>query len=137
MCSYCGKLYDTYQILLLTEQYVNGINNTVWQKWHGSSKVYRDREPQALEKARKRFDKDIKQYCFEQFVFYSQWQELKNYAHENGVHLFGDMPFFVALDSADVWANRKNFLLHPNGKPEFVSGIPGNFFGRPNQQEQC
>ena len=74
--------------------------------------------------ARKQFDKEIEQYRFEQFVFFSQWQELKTSANQKGVYLFGDMPFFVAHDSVEVWAYRNNFCLDEQGYPQFYSGVP-------------
>jgi 4-alpha-glucanotransferase len=91
--------------------------------WNWREKGYRYREPQALDKARKRFADKIEQYRFIQFAFFRQWQELQEYAHQNGVYLFGDMPFFVARDSVEVWANRDNFLLDEKGNPRYLSGI--------------
>jgi len=93
-----------------------------WWNWPDQS--YRYHEPQALEKARKRFADKIEQYCFMQFAFFTQWQELQEYAHQNGVYLFGDLPFFVARDSVEVWAHPENFLLNEQGNPQFLSGVP-------------
>ncbi|OQW91547.1 MAG: hypothetical protein BWK78_04300, partial [Thiotrichaceae bacterium IS1] len=80
----------------------------------------------ALTQFRQRSDKKycLDQYYFEQFAFFTQWQELKEYAKENGVYLFGDMPFFVARDSVEMWAHRECFLLDEQGVPRFFSGVP-------------
>lgn len=94
--------------------------------WNWQDKGYRNREPQALNKACKHFAQEIEQYRFIQFAFFSQWQELQEYAHQNGVYLFGDMPFFVARDSVEVWAYPNKFLLDKNKKPKYLSGISPN-----------
>jgi len=94
------------------------------KSWFDWEAPYRDRDKQVLQQARIKFADSIEYCCFEQFVFFEQWRELQQYAHENGVFLFGDMPFFAALDSADVWANRAIFLLNQDGMPDFVAGDP-------------
>jgi 4-alpha-glucanotransferase len=93
-----------------------------WWKW--PVKDYSRYEANALEKARNRFAEKINQYKFIQFAFFKQWYELKEYAHQKGIYLFGDMPFFVARDSVDVWNKRDNLLLDEEGKPLFLSGSP-------------
>jgi 4-alpha-glucanotransferase len=99
--------------------------NKSWWEWQPG---YRDRQPEALAEARTRLAEAIAQYRFEQFVFFQQWQALKEYAHDKDVYLFGDMPFFVARDSVEVWANRKNFLLDDQGQPTFMAGSPPEYF---------
>jgi 4-alpha-glucanotransferase len=86
------------------------------------------RDPEALKKARTSFSDEIKFYCFEQFIFFEQWQHLRNYARKKGVYLFGDMPIFVAHDSADVWAGQHNFRLDEKGNPLTVAGVPPDYF---------
>lgn len=68
-----------------------------------------------------------------QFFFYTQWQNLKKYANEAGIRLFGDIPIFVAADSADVWANQSLFRLDKTGKPLAVSGVPPDYFSETGQ----
>ncbi len=65
---------------------------------------------------------------FEQYLFFTQWRNLRNYAHSHGVYLFGDLPIFVAGDSADVWAHRENFAVDENGKCMVVAGVPPDAF---------
>ncbi|MCK5663281.1 MAG: 4-alpha-glucanotransferase [Thiotrichaceae bacterium] len=106
-------------------------NNVAWWDW---SPDLRDRVPQALKAAKLRLKSIIEQNRFEQFVFFSQWHELKEYAHEKGVYLFGDIPIFVAEDSADVWACRENFLLDAEGKATIVAGVPPDYFSETGQR---
>ncbi|HKJ09592.1 MAG TPA: 4-alpha-glucanotransferase, partial [Gammaproteobacteria bacterium] len=83
-----------------------------WLDWPVS---LRDRQPAALQEAQRRLAGPIEQARFEQFVFDRQWHDLRRYANERGVLLFGDMPIFVAHDSAEVWAHREFFALDEQG----------------------
>lgn len=71
---------------------------------------------------------------FEQFLFFSQWRELRDYAHRHGVYLFGDLPIFVSGDSADVWANRQYFSVDENGRASVVAGVPPDAFTAEGQR---
>ncbi|MBE9562615.1 MAG: 4-alpha-glucanotransferase, partial [Proteobacteria bacterium] len=102
--------------------------------WWGWPIALRDREPQALEAARKRLANEIEQHKFEQFIFFSQWFDLKEYAHSKKVYLFGDVPIFVADDSVDVWAEKENFLLDDNRRPTVVTGVPPDYFSETGQR---
>jgi len=68
-----------------------------------------------------------------QFLFFRQWFALRDYAHKNGVKLFGDMPICIALDSADAWANRDILLVDENGRPQSVAGVPPDYFSADGQ----
>jgi len=68
-----------------------------------------------------------------QFFFFQQWREVRQYAHERGVRIIGDIPIFVAPDSVDVWANREFFLLDQNGQPTVVAGVPPDYFSPTGQ----
>ncbi|MDH5766436.1 MAG: 4-alpha-glucanotransferase, partial [Gammaproteobacteria bacterium] len=76
----------------------------------------------------------IRQTVFEQFVFFTQWHEIRVYAKQHGIELFGDMPIFVALDSADVWSKKQNFLINSDGEMEFISGVPPDAFSDKGQR---
>lgn len=67
-------------------------------------------------------------YKFGQYIFYSQWSELKKYANKNGIKIIGDLPIYAALDSADVWANKSLFMLDEEGTPSAVAGCPPDAF---------
>ena len=89
------------------------------------------------EKTRKRWQKkladEIGYYNFIQFIFQKQWLELKAYANERGIEIIGDIPIFVALDSVDVWANKKLFQLDSKGYPTCVAGVPPDYFSATGQ----
>jgi len=68
-----------------------------------------------------------------QYLFYTQWTDLKQYANEQGVKIIGDIPIFVAPDSVDVWANRELFHLDENGKPSVVAGVPPDYYSETGQ----
>ena len=63
-------------------------------------------------------------YNFEQFIFYQKWKLLKQKANQKNIKIFGDIPIYVSLDSADVWANQEIFHLDNEGKPTHISGVP-------------
>ncbi|MFN2308612.1 MAG: 4-alpha-glucanotransferase [Gammaproteobacteria bacterium] len=94
----------------------------------------RDRLPEALDAARHRLAAAIDQVCFDQFVFFRQWHALRAYANARGVRLFGDVPIFVAYDSADVWACRDCFRLDAEGRMEVVAGVPPDYFSATGQR---
>ena len=102
-----------------------------WWTW---TAALRDREPQALAQARARLHERVAIARFEQFVFFRQWAELRAHAHACGVKLFGDMPIFVAHDSAEVWAHRELFDLDPDGMPRVVAGVPPDYFSATGQR---
>ena len=102
-----------------------------WWEWKES---LRDRKQKALDKARERLADEVEQVRFEQYLFFRQWMALKHYANERGVQLFGDLPIFVAHDSADVWAQRKYFFLDERGQPEVIAGVPPDYFSETGQR---
>ncbi|MCG5549112.1 4-alpha-glucanotransferase [Halorhodospira halochloris] len=102
-----------------------------WWEW---PQPLRDRQPQALEEARERLGEELNQVVFEQFIFFRQWAALRAYAAERGVLLFGDMPIFVAHDSAEVWAQREYFDLGADGQPLSVAGVPPDYFAADGQR---
>jgi len=103
---------------------------TWWIDW---PEPLRLRDPQALAKARERLSDSIAAYDFAQFIFDRQWRDLKHYANDRGVEIFGDIPIFVAYDSADVWANRELFQLDARGNRTQVAGVPPDYFSATGQ----
>ncbi|MDT8371354.1 MAG: 4-alpha-glucanotransferase [Gammaproteobacteria bacterium] len=106
-------------------------HTTAWYEWPES---LRERRNTAIQKIR--YDRkealDIRR--FGQFLFFKQWHALKSYANERGIVLFGDMPIFVAHDSADVWANPSLFTLDGAGQAEKVAGVPPDYFSSTGQR---
>lgn len=102
-----------------------------WMNWPHS---LRDRDPDALETFAKIQDELIQDIVFEQFLLDRQWQEIVQAAHQQGILIYGDLPIFVAGDSADVWANRDQFLLDEAGEPTVVAGVPPDYFSATGQR---
>ena len=102
-----------------------------WNKW---PEQYRHRDEQALKKFSDQNQQDINQICFEQFVFYKQWHQLKQYANDRNIIILGDMPIFVAHDSADVWQHQEYFDLEPDGSPRVIAGVPPDYFSETGQR---
>ena len=105
-----------------------------WRPWWEWPAPLRDHDRQALELHRRRLRTTLDELYFEQFVFFRQWRALKDYANGRGVRLFGDMPIFVAHDSAEVWARRDWFELDPQGAPTVVAGVPPDYFSATGQR---
>jgi 4-alpha-glucanotransferase len=91
------------------------------------------REPAALEEARARLSAEVEAEQFNQFLFFRQWAAVKAYANERGISIIGDIPIFVAHDSADVWSRPHLFKLDGLGRPLFVAGVPPDYFSRTGQ----
>lgn len=106
-------------------------HNRGWSDW---PPALRDRHAEALSEARGRLAAQCEQSAFNQFVFFKQWHALRDYANERGVWLFGDVPIFVAYDSADVWAHRDYFRLDAEGRLEVVAGVPPDYFSATGQR---
>jgi len=101
--------------------------------WHTWEKPLRERQPEALSKVRKQHAVDIQRQIYRQFLFYRQWAKLKRLAHEKNIQIIGDIPIFVAHDSADVWSNPHLFHLDATGMPTFVAGVPPDYFAPTGQ----
>lgn len=101
-----------------------------WVSWQ---ETIRNREPAALEAARKELKIAIDRQNFRQFIFYRQWNKLREHAKGNNIQIIGDMPIFIAHDSADVWANPELFHLDSNGYPTVVAGVPPDYFSPTGQ----
>lgn len=104
--------------------------NKHWIDW---DTPLRDRDTYALAAARAQHAESIELVRFEQFVFHRQWKRLKDYANKKDVLLFGDMPIFVAHDSADVWAQRDQFYVDAHGHLLSMAGVPPDYFSSTGQ----
>lgn len=101
-----------------------------WPEWE---KPLRDRDREAVDAARERLLEEILAQKFFQFVFFRQWHRLKAYASGKSVKIVGDIPIFVALDSADVWTRPDLFKLRDDLTPKVLSGVPPDFFSKTGQ----
>ncbi len=101
-----------------------------WYIWEDALKF---RQPDALWAARQELKAEIRFYCFQQYLFYTQWNALRSYAHENDVQIIGDVPIYVPYDSADVWSNPEYFQLNEDLEPVSVAGCPPDAFSEDGQ----
>lgn len=104
--------------------------STAWWRWEDGLKY---RRPQDLQMAREELKEDIDFYVFEQFEFYREWSLLKERVNERGVDIIGDLPFYVATDSVDVWADPSAFQLDENLLPKAIAGVPPDAFSKTGQ----
>ncbi len=103
------------------------------QAWSNWDKSLRLREKKAMEEATEKYSEEIRFYKMLQYLFYQQWNALKTYANEAGIEIIGDVPIYVAGDSADVWANPDQFYLDENLEPIEVAGCPPDAFSDDGQ----
>ena len=86
-----------------------------------------------MEHWRAKLREDVEFYAYIQYLFFTQWAALKEYVNARGVKLMGDLPIYVSLDSADVWSERREFLLDDQGRPTKVAGVPPDYFSQEGQ----
>ncbi|MBT8218045.1 MAG: 4-alpha-glucanotransferase [Acidimicrobiia bacterium] len=118
---------DEYATFLALKQ-AHGLVS--WVEWPVE---YRDRHPEALAEAREDLRDARDRIAFEQFLFFRQWERLRQAAHSAGIAIVGDIPIFVAHDSADVWTNRELFYIGADGNPTVVAGVPPDYFSETGQ----
>ncbi|XP_021650627.2 4-alpha-glucanotransferase, chloroplastic/amyloplastic isoform X2 [Hevea brasiliensis] len=106
------------------------LNTLNWYDW---PEPLKNRHLAALEEIYQSKKDFIEIFIAQQFLFQRQWQKVRNYAWEKGISIMGDMPIYVGYHSADVWANKKHFLLNRNGFPLLVSGVPPDAFSDTGQ----
>jgi 4-alpha-glucanotransferase len=119
-------LEDYALFMALKEAHAGG----PWDDWPTH---LRRRRPAALEKARATLAREVERQAFRQFLFFDQWGRLRARARRLGLKLLGDAPFYVAGDSADVWANPDLFVLDHNLRPTVVAGVPPDYFTETGQ----
>ena len=102
-----------------------------WTRWE---RGIAERESESLESWRQRLAPSVEAQTFAQYLFFRQWAALRERCHAAGVRLLGDVPIFVAHDSADVWAHRDLFRLDEDGSPACVAGVPPDYFSATGQR---
>lgn len=118
---------DDYALYMSIKE-ANELNS--WLTW---DKELRFRKSAAMLKAREDFAERIGFWKFVQYTFSRQWQKLRRYANKNGVKIIGDIPIYVAMDSADVWSNTDLFMLDVDCNPTKVAGVPPDYFSATGQ----
>jgi 4-alpha-glucanotransferase len=126
-CSEEAHWLDDYALFRALKAHLGGASLLDWPE------DLRRRSPSAMTHARRDLADHINESRFGQFLLSRQGERLKNYAHKRGVFLIGDLPFFVSLDSSDVWANPQCFQLDNNLRPRFVAGVPPDYFSAKGQ----
>ncbi len=116
-----------YALFMALKAHFGGVS---WQEWEDGARL---REKSALAKYRAELAKEIGFYQFLQYQFFRQWNKLKRYANDRGIRIIGDIPIYVALDSADAWAEPKLFQLNETGTPTAVAGCPPDGFAADGQ----
>ena len=101
-----------------------------WTEWDRPLRTY---QPEAVAAARVELLGDTDRHAFRQFLFFRQWMSLRRHANQRGIAIIGDIPIYVASDSADVWANQRRFLLDTEGRSTFVAGVPPDYFSATGQ----
>ncbi len=101
-----------------------------WNAWEHDIRL---RRPKALAQWRIKLQDEILNFSYQQFQFFSQWAELKKYCRKRGIRLIGDIPIFVAFDSAEVWSHQELFRLDGKGNPTVVAGVPPDYFSKTGQ----
>jgi 4-alpha-glucanotransferase len=118
---------DDYALFMALREAHEGAS---WHEWEPPISA---RQPEAIEAWKKRLSAEIFHHKYLQAEFSRQWSALKTYANQRGIKIFGDIPIYVAEDSADVWANREIFCLDEEGKPSLLAGVPPDYFSETGQ----
>jgi len=108
----------------------HSLGGLMWTRW---PRELKRRHPDALAESRENLAARIEKEAFIQFLFFGQWERLKEYAAKRDILVIGDAPIYVTLDSADVWANPGLFKLDEAGEPLFVAGVPPDYFSETGQ----
>ncbi len=101
-----------------------------WSKWPDD---YKYRNKSAIYEWKNTYSEDIHFIAFKQYLFDLQWKDFKNYANKHGILIFGDLPIFVSYNSVDVWASPELFKLDKQMRPEYIAGVPPDYFSETGQ----
>lgn len=126
-CAKSASWLDDHALFVTLKAHFKGKGWTSWPE------DIRDRKKQPLAKIRKELATGVEKEKFFQFLFFRQWQQLKDYCHQQEIKLIGDIPFYVNHDSADCWANTTYFKLDDEKMPVAVSGVPPDYFSETGQ----
>ena len=126
-CSENKDWLDDYTLFRAVKKKFNG---RAWTEWDRDIKF---RKKETLEQYREESKDEIEFRKFLQYIFFKQWAEVKDYANQQGIKILGDIPIFVAMDSADAWANPEMFFFDENLKPTKVAGVPPDYFNENGQ----
>ncbi len=117
-----------YALFMAVKQH---FDNKCWLEWPDDA--IRLHLPQAVAQYTALLQEDIAFICYQQYLFYSQWTDLRSYVHRLGLEIIGDLPIYVAMDSADVWSEPQFFQLEQDRTPRCVAGVPPDYFSKDGQ----
>jgi 4-alpha-glucanotransferase len=126
-CESASAWLDDYALFMACKDAHHG---TMWTEWDAQ---IRKRDPQALSDWSRKLTPEVEAFKYWQFEFFRQWEQLRTYCQQRGIRLMGDLPIYVAHDSADVWAHPELFYLDDQGRPTVVSGVPPDYFSATGQ----
>lgn len=118
---------EDYSLFMSLKNHFKGAE---WAKWDEDIKL---RNEESVEKYKEYLKDEIEYNNFVQYLFFAQWGEIKGYANSKGINIIGDIPIFVAFDSADAWSNSEIFLFDNERKPIEVAGVPPDYFSETGQ----
>ena len=124
-CSKNEYWLEDYALFMAAKSHHGGVQ---WTEWDASIAFRKD-----LNTWKKKLADEIKYQKFVQYTFHKQWTALREFVHQNGIKIIGDLPIFIAYDSADLWANKELFTVRKDGSLEFVAGVPPDYFSATGQ----
>ena len=119
---------DDYALFMAAKDHFSG---KPWTEWPDDD--LRMHRPEAVRRWAEKLAEDVEFYSFIQLLFFRQWALLREYAHDHGVGIIGDIPIYVAMDSADTWSSPESFQLDDQNVPTAVSGVPPDYFSEDGQ----
>ena len=129
--AFCAEQSDWLQDYALFMALKDAQGEKAWNHW---PKALATRQKDALQQANRELAEEVAFHQYTQYVFFAQWAAVRRYAHERGIFIVGDIPFYVALDSADVWSHPRNFALDENtGQALLLGGVPPDSFSKTGQ----
>jgi 4-alpha-glucanotransferase len=126
-CQTNSSWLDDYALFMACKRFDN---DAAWTHW---DQKIRQRDPSALKQWQDKLSSETEIHKFAQFEFFQQWEKLKAHCARRGIRIMGDIPIYVAHDSADVWAHPELFRLDEQGKPTAVAGVPPDYFSATGQ----
>lgn len=118
---------DNFTLFMAIKE-ANGF--TAWNTW---DEGIRHHKPKAIKEWQEKLASEIQCQQVLQYLFFKQWTTLKKYCNDHGIKLIGDIPVFMAMESADVWAHQETFFLDSNGNPTVIAGVPPDYFSKTGQ----
>ncbi len=129
--AFCGEHGDWLDDYALYKAIKASEGQSAWYEWPDGVRL---RDPQTIEDVRNNLGDEVRAEKFYQFIFFRQWHAVKEHANSLGIKIVGDLPIFVALDSADVWRHQDQFKLNADGSPQVVAGVPPDYFSSTGQR---